>query len=114
VFTATRAFRFSWTDISDATFYRLLESADGASGFTQVGSDIAQGTQITDLVVHLYRRINAQYILQSCNAVGCTDSSTVSISGNLAGSIGYVKASNADEGEIWGGSVSLRGNQQFK
>ncbi len=114
-FTAVKTFRFSWTDASDARFYRLLENADGASGFTQIGDDIAQGTQTTDLVVPLYRRINAQYILQSCNAVGCTDSATVSISGNLATSIGYVKASNTDggwalwrkDGDQFGSSVSL-------
>ena len=44
-FAATKIFHFSWTDVSDATHYRLLENPDGNSGFSQVGSDIPTGIQ---------------------------------------------------------------------
>ena len=109
-FTAVKTFRFTWTDVDDATYYKLLENPDGTSGFTQVGSDIPQGTQTFDQVVPLYARLNAQYILQSCNATGCTDLSTVSVSTTLVDSIGYVKASNTGEDDRFGFSVSLSGD----
>ena len=103
-----KTFHFSWNDVADATHYKLLENPDGASEFTQVGSDISQGSQDVDHVVPLYARVNAEYILQSCNAVGCADSATVSVSGTLIESIGYVKASNTDVGDAFGeAAVSL-------
>ncbi|VAW69791.1 hypothetical protein MNBD_GAMMA09-635, partial [hydrothermal vent metagenome] len=106
-FAAVKTFRFSWTDVGDATHYRLTENPDGSSGFTQVGSDIPPGTQNIDHVVPLYARVNAQYILQSCNAMGCTDSASVSVSGTLVSSTGYFKASNTEAGDLFGYTVSL-------
>ncbi len=102
-----KTFRFTWADVSDATFYRLMENSDGASGFSQVGTDIAQGTQSFDHSVSLYQRINASYILQSCNSAGCTDAATLSVSNNLVSAIGYFKASNADSGDEFGIDVAL-------
>lgn len=104
---ATKTFRFSWTDVDNATHYKLLENPDGNSGFTQVGGDISQGTQSTDHIVPLYARINAQYILQSCNDAGCTDSSTLSVSGSLSDAIGYFKAGNAGANDQFGRVVRL-------
>lgn len=104
---ATKTFHFSWTDVSDATHYKLLENPDGSAGFTQVGSDISPGTQSIDHIVPLYARLNAQYILQSCNDTGCTDSSTISISGTLTDAIGYFKAGNAGAGDEFGRVVRL-------
>jgi len=91
-----KSFEFSWTDTAGATYYRVLENADGASGFTQVGGDISQGTESYTLSVPLYDRVNAQYILESCNTAGCSESSTVSVAGNLSDGIGYFKASNTN------------------
>jgi len=106
-FSSVKIFRFTWTDVDDATFYRLLENPDGTSGFSQIGADITAGAQNIDHVVPLYARINAQYILQSCNASGCTDSATVSVSGSLVASIGYAKASNTETNDEFGRAVSL-------
>jgi len=106
-FSAVKTFNFSWTDVSDATFYRIQEQKEVGQGFTQVGADITKGTQSNTLVVPLYARINAQYILQSCNLVGCIDSNAVSVVGTLATSIGYFKASNTDASDFFGRSVSL-------
>jgi hypothetical protein len=107
-----KTFRFTWTDVSDATFYRLLENPDGVSGFSQVGTDIIQGLQTADHVVPLYKRINASYILQSCNNVGCTDGTGIGISGTLVDAIGYFKASDTDSEpfvftDAFGASLSL-------
>jgi hypothetical protein len=109
-FQAIKTFHFTWTDVADATSYKLLENPDGISGFTQVGDDTPVGIQSFDHVVPLYARINAQYILQSCNAKGCRDSATVSVSGTLTSAVGYFKASNTDSLDAFGGSVSLSGD----
>lgn len=110
VYIATKIFRFSWVDVSGATHYKLLENPDGTSGYSQVGENIAQGQQTTDLIVPLYRRINARYLLQTCNSAGCIDSAPVNVSGNLAQAIGYFKASNSDTGDSFGLAVSLSGD----
>ena len=105
--TPVKGFQFSWTDVTDATFYRLMENPDGSSGFSQLGADIVQGTQTVTELVALYARVNAQYVLQSCNAGGCVDSAMVSVANNLVDSIGYFKASTSDAGDRFGGTVSL-------
>ncbi len=104
---ATKGFQFDWTDVSDATFYRLLENPDGLSGFSQLGGDIASSTQTITELVPLYQRLNAEYILQSCNPVGCTDSSPILISSNLLNSIGEIFTNNADTGDRFGTSIAL-------
>jgi len=109
-FTQVKLFRFSWTDVADATFYRLLENPDGVSGFSPVGADIPAGTEQYDHEVPLYARVNARYILQSCNAAGCTDSSEASVSDNLAAAVGYFKASNTGADDRFGYSVALSGD----
>lgn len=102
-----KTFRFSWCDVPDATHYRLLENPDGSSGFSQVGGDIAQGTQVYKHIVPLFKRFDAAYILQSCNAFGCVDGSRLSVTGGLTEAIGYFKASNSALGAEFGYSVSL-------
>ena len=105
--TPVKGFQFSWTDVTDATFYRLMENPDGSSGFSQLGADIVQGTQSVTELVALYARVNAQYVLQSCNASGCVDSAMVSVANNLVDSIGYFKASTSDASDGFGVTVSL-------
>jgi hypothetical protein len=102
-----KTFRFTWTDVADATSYRLMENADGSSGFTQVGADITQGVQNFDHSVALYQRSSAEYFLQSCNSFGCTDADTITVTGTLAEAVGYFKASNTDTGDEFGIDVAL-------
>lgn len=102
-----KIFRFSWTDVGDATFYRLMENQDGISGFVQLGADVTQGVQSFDHGVALYQRTSAQYFLQSCNSAGCTNGETLSVTGTLADAIGYFKASNTGGGDEFGIDVAL-------
>ena len=105
--TAIKTLSFTWQDVSGATHYRLLENPDSNSGFTQVGGDIARGVGVIDHVVPLFARLNAQYILQSCNTAGCTDSPAMGITKSLTSAIGYVKASNTEANDRFGIAVSL-------
>ena len=114
-FTPTKAFHFTWTDVSDATYYKLREAKTVDSGYTSVNDNIASigAANSFDHIVPLYDRLNSKYILQSCNAVGCTDSAEVFTSTRIAetvDSIGYFKASNTGAGDIFGYSVSLSNN----
>jgi len=106
----SKTFRFTWADVADATFYRLLENPDGITGFAQVSNDINQGIQAVDHIVSLYARVNAQYILQSCNAEGCSDSAALAVSGTLISAIGYLKASTPDIGDNFGVALTLSEN----
>jgi hypothetical protein len=111
-FTPTKAFHFTWTDVSDATYYKLKEAITVGSGYTSVDDNIAStGTANSiDHVVPLYGRLNAKYILQSCNSIGCTDSPEVFTSTKVAqmvDSIGYFKASNTGPNDMFGYSVTL-------
>ncbi|WP_192954723.1 beta strand repeat-containing protein [Gallaecimonas mangrovi] len=101
-----KTFAFSWTAVTDATYYQLYENADGASGFSLVADNItATSYDITNIV--LYNRINAQYMVAACNAAGCTDSSAISVSNTLVEAVGYFKASNAGASDNFGKSVAL-------
>jgi len=100
---------FSWTAVTGSTHYKLLENPDGSSGFTQVGADIPAGTLTLSLpiAVHFHDFGRALYIVQACDASGCTDSSEVSAMNVMLSAIGYFKASNTRERAFFGYSVSL-------
>ncbi len=109
-FVQNKLFRFSWTDVDDATHYRLLEDPDGGSGYIQVGDDIPPGTETADHEVPLHRRLNARYLVQSCNSSGCTDSAAIEAMDPFIGAIGYFKASNTGNDDRFGTSIALSGD----
>ena len=100
---------FSWTELPGSTHYRLLENPDGNSGFTQVGADIPAGTLTVSLAisVHLFDFARALYIVEGCDAAGCTGSTEVSAMNDMLATIGYFKASNTDEGDQLGRQIAL-------
>jgi hypothetical protein len=100
---------FSWTEVTGSTHYKLLENPDGSSGFTQVGADIPAGTlsQSLPIAVHFHDFGRALYIVQACDASGCTGSSEVNTMNSMIAAIGYFKASNPDEFDHFGTTVSL-------
>lgn len=121
-FEANKTFRFAWTQAANATHYKLLEDPDGVSGLAQIGEDIAgadaeggasEDALQADHVVPLYARTAAQYVLQSCNADICAGSAPVDVATRLEGmvsSIGYFKASQPDEYDLFGLTMSLSGD----
>ncbi len=101
---------FSWTESEFADYYRLLENADGMSGFTQVGENIPTGTLTVrhDIAVHLFEWVEAQYIVEACNARGCSSSDVVAVTDVMLDTIGYFKALNTNGGDFFGASVAMR------
>jgi hypothetical protein len=100
---------FNWDEVVSADHYRLMENADGHSGFTQVGDDIPVGTlsATRDIAVHLHDWVNALYLVQACNLGGCTGSTQVSNADVMLDTIGYFKASDTTAEDFIGRSVSL-------
>ena len=114
---ATKQFSFSWADVADATFYRVLENPDGQSGYSQFGDDIPAGAESTSFEVPLFLRVEASYILASCNDAGCTESSAVSVTTeagatDINNGVGYFKAANADVDD--GGVAVTERTQAFR
>ncbi len=99
--------QFSWPAVTNATYYRLMENPDGASGFTQRGADITTTSHTLDIAVHRQDWGNARYLLQACNSNLCSNSNEVGTLGSVLSAIGYVKASNTGEGDGFGRSVAL-------
>ncbi|MGH8251387.1 MAG: FG-GAP repeat protein, partial [Steroidobacteraceae bacterium] len=94
--------RFTWPAVSGATSYQLLANPDGASGFTQLGADIPGGDAgvDVDVSVHQHDWPNARYMLDACNAGGCTGSNEVGTTpGDALEAIGYFKNSNHEAGD---------------
>jgi hypothetical protein len=106
---ATKSFVFNWTSGAGAlaTEYRLREDPTSVSGYTQIAVIPGSATSYTLTDVSLPRRLNARYILQACNAVGCTDSQAVNVAGTLTAAVGYIKASNTGANDFFGISVAL-------
>ena len=100
---------FSWDDVPTTTYYRLLENADGHSGFTQVADDLPAGTPtITKhFGVHLQDWVNALYMVQACNSGGCSASSAVNVTDLMLDAIGYFKASDTQDGDQFGNSLAV-------
>lgn len=102
-----KTFRVSWEPSANAEFYRVLENPDGVSGFSAVSGELSASTDEFDLIVALYARLNAEYLVQACNDSGCADSAPVFVTGELEDAVGVFEASNASESDSFGSSVSI-------
>lgn len=104
---------FSWigrADVRwDAIYFKLLENADGHSGFTQVGDDIlAEKSSVRrDIAVHLFDFANALYILEACNNYLCSRSTEFNFINGMLDAVGYFKASNTGVSDVFGYVVAL-------
>jgi hypothetical protein len=105
-YSPIKQFTLAWTAAVGAEHYRLLERANPNATYVQVGMDMVSPTMVS-LTMPLHERLNASYIVQACNAGGCTDSAAVDVVGSLVDAIGYVKASNTGENDSFGWSVAL-------
>jgi len=93
--------QFSWSAVNGATHYRLFESPDGVSGFTQVGADIVGSSVKRNVSVHLLDWANAGYLVEACQNTTCVSSNEMSPTDGVLQSIGYFKASNPGAGDFF-------------
>lgn len=106
-YEGTKQFSFSWVDDENAEFYRILEKSDSTSGYVQISGDILAGTEAFSLTASLFNRMNASYILQTCDVNQCLDSDAVFVSADLVHSVGYLKSDVPYSGDYFGSVVSL-------
>lgn len=102
--------QFSWTAVDTADHYILKENPDGASGFTQIGSNITATSHNLDIAVHNHNWQNARYLLEACNDTGCTASTEINTMDGALQAIGYFKASNTSIGVTFGLALTLSGD----
>ncbi len=104
-------FRITWQTAPNATFYRVLENPDGVSGFSNISGDLPSASTRFDHRVALFARVNAQYIVQTCNDQDCVNSNAVMVTGSLNNAITYVKSNKpeniASQSDEFGVSVAL-------
>ena len=100
---------FSWDEVDRATHYRLLENPDGHSGFVQVGGLIPKKflSVTRSIAVHLFDWVSAQYIVEACNVTGCSSSDVATAMEVMLDTIAYIKASNTEAGDRFGGAIAL-------
>lgn len=104
----TKQLQLSWTAVTGASTYRVLEATDGSS-FVQVGADLP-GTQTSynrDIAVHQHNWSTARYQVQACNTAGCSTSDAVEAANGVLQAIGYFKASNTNDGDTFGWTLAL-------
>lgn len=105
--TGIKTLTFDWAAVPDATHYQLFEELQGGD-YEQVGGDLPADATRYEHTVPLWTRVLANYQLRACNAAGCTASATQSWSIALMNaSIGYLKASNSQASDFFGGDVAL-------
>ena len=64
-----------------------------------------------DWSIFLPARVNARYLLQACNAAGCSDSNEVTLdAAALTQAIGYLKAGNAGVDDRFGTAIAVSGD----
>ncbi|MGR6874805.1 FG-GAP repeat protein [Pseudomonas sp. HK3] len=100
-----KKFIFEWLDAPDATYYNILEQV-GDENYTTLSSNIEKGINTYTVNVSLASKVDAKYILQSCNPIGCTDDTTL-YAGNMLGAIGYIKTTESKERQLLGKAISL-------
>jgi len=111
---APKELQFSWDSVAGADHYRLLENADGMSGFSVIASNITATHYNHSIAVHQTDWLSAQYRLEACDAneVSCVSwVKSLNVIDSVA-AIAYLKAFNTGSGDEFGISVSLSGDGQ--
>lgn len=106
----TKALRFTWSALSEATHYRLMENTGEESGFVQVGSDFPAGTTSTriELPVHLFAWDAVRYRVEACLAEVCDiRSNEVDARDVMLDAIGYFKTAIPSFDSQFGLAVAL-------
>jgi hypothetical protein len=100
-----KKFIFQWQGVPDATHYNIIEQVNGEN-YTSLAENLVSDTNIFSIAVSLIEKIDAKYIVQSCNALGCTDD-VILHSGNMVRAIGYIKTNENLALQYAGRSISI-------
>ncbi|HKU13199.1 MAG TPA: Calx-beta domain-containing protein [Steroidobacteraceae bacterium] len=108
----TKRLDLSWNAVPTALIYKVFLNPDGASGFTQVGANIAAPTTTAsiDVSVHTFKWPGALVRVEACNDTACSGSPALSATNRMLSAIGYLKAASVDVNDQAGASVALSGD----
>ena len=109
---ATKQLELRWNAVPTALTYKVFLNPDGASGFTQIGADVAAPatTATLDVSVHTFKWAAASLRVEACNATACSGSPALSVADAMLGAIGYLKAASVDPNDTLGTSVAISGD----
>ncbi len=93
----TKTFRISWEQSTGATYYQVLENQSGTSGFVPVSVQLPADVLFYNHRVALFKSLNARYVVEACNASGCTSSNELFVAGTLVSGVGAINASDPEE-----------------
>ncbi|WP_075188227.1 FG-GAP repeat protein [Teredinibacter haidensis] len=104
---------FSWPSVTGAVNYKILEKINENAEFVQKGrlfSSEAIGYEM-DVAVHKHDWLGAEYKLEACTNAYCSTTDEISLYNFMGRSIGYFKASNSEENDLFGVlAISADGN----
>ena len=104
---------FDWEPAAGATYYQMYVRYPGSSRYVPFGERLAaSATHLTvPIAVHLFpwggTSGEPRYILGACNSAGCTSSSPMDSGIIRVATVGYLKASNTDANDEFGGNLTL-------
>ena len=109
--TSFKQLAFSWSELSSEDSYQLFENPDGASGFSIIEEDFSQESINREVSVHKLDWPNALYFIQACRTDLCSiPSNQVATLDQEISAIGYLKASNPEEGDRFGSAIAISGD----
>ncbi len=107
--------QLSWPAVAGANHYRVLANPTTGAGFTLLpGAGALTATSFDlNIPVHLTDWMNAQFLVEACDALeaGCGSSTNQTLTpANSLLSIGYVKPHNPGLNNIFGEAVAISGD----
>jgi len=99
---------FGWAAFGGADTYKLYVNPDGASGYSQLGSDLAVTTSDVNIASHLTGWSNVLHTVEAyAGGTLLSTSPAIGVHSLMLDSIGYIKASNIGTSDYFGKSVSI-------
>lgn len=84
-------FLFKWDFVPNAAYYRLMKSVDGKQPYQQVGEKLLTNSTTEDISTFEHDWQNTNYVVQACDAEGCSLSSKIYTGNVMLNMIAYIK-----------------------
>ena len=94
---------FSWPTVNGVSEYRVLEKFGTSSEFVQIGRTLGGGDNgiTVELPVHKQDWQNSEYQLEACTPANCSTTDAISVFDYMQRAIGYFKAPNTEENDLF-------------
>ena len=113
-YSPTKTFTLRWQGGDGAQHYNIKENIDGQSGYSTIVEGVSTHATHATLDLSVINRVSASYLIESCNSVGCTDSSGVSVDvDGLNKVVGIIGPAGSAKAVSFGKSVALNENGQI-